>query len=72
MSPRLRLFTGDEETVRFPSRQVRIRLGDVSQILADASRRQRSWLADFENDEIEVSPDLYEVLSAYMEMRTGA
>lgn len=72
MPPRLRLFTGDEETVRFPSRQVRMRLGDVTDILAEASRWNRSWLADFENDEIEVSPDLYEVLSAYMEMRTGA
>lgn len=72
MPPRLRLFTGDEESVRFPSRQIRMRLGDVSQILAEASRWNRSWLSDFENDEIEVSPDLYEVLSAYMEMRTGA
>jgi hypothetical protein len=72
MPPRLRLFTGDEETVRFPSRSVRMRLGDVSQILAEASRWNRTWLADFENDEIEVSPDLYEVLSAYMEMRPGA
>ena len=72
MPPRLRLFTGDDETVRFPSRQIRIRLGDVSQILVEASRRNRAWLSDFENDEIEVSPDLYEVLSAYMELRTGA
>jgi hypothetical protein len=72
MPPRLRLFTGDEETLQFPSRSVRMRLGDVSQILADASRWNRTWLADFENDEIEVSPDLYEVLSAYMEMRPGA
>ena len=72
MPPRLRLFTGEEETLKFPSRCVRMRLGDVSQILADASRWNRTWLSDFENDEIEVSPDLYEVLSAYLELRPGA
>jgi hypothetical protein len=49
-----------------------MRLGDVSQILADASRWNRTWLSDFQDDEIEVSQDLYEVLSAYLEMRPGA
>lgn len=72
MPHRLRLFTGEEETLKFPVRHVRVRLGDITEILTEASRRNRSWLSDFENDEIEVSPDLYEVLSAYMEMRTGA
>jgi hypothetical protein len=72
MRPQLRLFTGDEETLTFPHPQVRMRLGDVSQILADASRWNRTWLADFQDDEIEVSQDLYEVLSAYLEMRPGA
>jgi hypothetical protein len=72
MRPQLRLFTGDEDTLTFPAGQVRMRLGDVSQILADATRWNRTWLNDFQDDEIEVSQDLYEVLSAYLEMRPGA
>ncbi len=72
MRPQLRLFTGDEDMLTFPSRNVRMRLGDVSQILADATRWNRTWLNDFSDDEIEVSRDLYEVLSAYLEMRPGA
>jgi hypothetical protein len=72
MPARLRLFTGDEDILKFPSRSVRMRMGDVTHILADASRWNRTWLTDFENDEIEVSSDLYEVLSAYLEMRPGA
>lgn len=72
MRPQLRLFTGDDETLNFPSRHVRMRLGDVSRILADALRWNRTWLSDFSEDEIEVSQDLYEVLSAYLEMRPGA
>ena len=72
MRPQLKLFTGDEDVVSYPARHIRMRLGDVSQILADASRWKRTWLDDFQNDEIEVSQDLYEVLSAYLEMRPGA
>lgn len=72
MRPQLRLFTGEEDTIAYPVRQVRMRLGDVSQILADATRWNRTWLSDFQNDEIEVSQDLYEVLSAYLELRPGA
>jgi len=72
MSPQLRLFTGDQDTLTFPTRNVRMRLGDVSQILSDAKRWNRTWLNDFQDDEIEVSQDLYEVLSAYLEMRPGA
>lgn len=72
MRPQLRLFTGEEDTIAYPVRQVRMKLGDVSHILADATRWNRTWLNDFQNDEIEVSQDLYEVLSAYLELRPGA
>lgn len=34
-------------------------------LLADAILSQRTWLADFADDEITVSADLYEVLMAY-------
>lgn len=38
-------------------------------LLAGAITSQRTWLADFEEDEITVSADLYEVLMAYQHFR---
>ena len=72
MRPRLRLFTGDDEGTTLAEPQVTIRLGDVTRILADAVRSDRTWLNDFEDDEIQVSPDLFEVLSAYWHLRPSA
>jgi hypothetical protein len=43
--------------------------GDVISLLADAVRSQRTWLTDFEDDEITISTDLYEVLMAYQHFR---
>lgn len=73
MRPRLRLFTGDDDctTVAEPE-QVNVRLGDITRILADATRRNRTWLSDFEDDEIRISTDLYEVISAYLHLRPSA
>ena len=72
MRHRLRLFTGDESIATEPEPTFSVRLGDVSQALLDAVRGNRAWMADFENDEIQVSADLYEVLSAYLRYRPGA
>lgn len=72
MQPRLKLYTGDEETVTLEEPMVRIRLGEVCQVLADAGRFRRTWLSDFEHDEIQVSADLYEVLTTYWQLRPGA
>ncbi|MEN0109783.1 MAG: hypothetical protein AAF805_03580 [Planctomycetota bacterium] len=38
-------------------------------LLADAVLSQRTWLADFADDEVTVSADLYEVLMAYQHFR---
>lgn len=48
----------DESTVRVP-------FGELAPLLADAVENRRTWLDDFENDEITISTDLYEVLLAY-------
>ncbi len=40
-------------------------LTEVLPLLADAVSSQRTWLADFDDDEITISADLYEVLLAY-------
>lgn len=73
MRHRLRLFTGDDVDV-LPMRPqtMSVRLGDITRALTDATRDQRTWLSDFEDDEIRVSADLFEIINAYMEMRPGA
>ena len=49
-----------------------IRLGEITRILRDAVRCDRAWLRDFEDDEVQISTDLYEVLSAYTHLRPSA
>ncbi|MCA8986033.1 MAG: hypothetical protein KDA78_00235 [Planctomycetaceae bacterium] len=72
MKTRLKLYTGEDESSFVEEPQIKIRLGEICDILADASRFRRTWLNDFEDDEIQVSADLYEVLSAYWQLRPGA
>ena len=48
---------------------VTVPLTDVLPLLADAVCSQRTWLRDFEDDEVTVSMDLYEVLLAYQHFR---
>ena len=72
MRPRLRLFTGDDDVCTVAEPQCSVRLGEITKILADAVNWDRTWLSDFEDDEVQVSSDLYEVLSAYMHLRPSA
>ncbi len=48
---------------------VSVPLGDVLRVLADAVASNRTWLRDFEDDEITISNDLYEVVLAYQHFR---
>lgn len=48
---------------------VTLPLAEVLPLLADAVNSQRTWLADFDDDEITVSADLWEVLLAYQYYR---
>lgn len=48
----------DENSIRVP-------FGEIYPLLADAVNNRRTWLRDFEHDEITISNDLYEVLLAY-------
>ena len=72
MRHRLRLFTGEDDTAQDVVENVTVKLGDISRALLDAARRNRTWISDFADDEIQVSSDLYEILSAYMRLRPGA
>lgn len=69
----LRVYYGPEETQAATLTEkhdsVRLRLGDVLPMLADAIRGERTWLRDFEDDDISISTDLYEVLLAYQHYR---
>jgi len=49
--------------------EVTIPLGEIFPLLADAVRSERTWLRDFEDDQITISTDLYEVILAYQHYR---
>ena len=74
----LRVYTGPEVErpgivgfVEAPARPatVRVTLGEVLPLLADAAASDRTWLRDFATDEIEISADLHDVLQAYGHFR---
>lgn len=60
----------DGEARQRPS--IRVRLGDLFPLLAQAHRGNYLWLNDFEDDEIVVSSDLYEVLRGFQAYRPSA
>jgi hypothetical protein len=71
---RLRVYYGPEtaSTAVAPAameNSVRIPLGEIFPLLADAVRSERTWLRDFEEEEISISTDLYEVILAYQHCR---
>lgn len=73
MRPSLKLFTGEETSAAtLPESRVSISLGELASILTDATQGRRAWLRDFRNDQIQISSDLYDVLSTYWNMRRGA
>lgn len=49
-----------------------ITLGELIQILDDASRARCTWLRDFSDDGVQIPEDLYEVLTEYTRLRPGA
>ena len=72
----LRIYHGPEEgpcvtlsETASGKRCVTMPVGDVLPLLADAVSSQRTWLTDFEDDEVTISTDLYEVLLAYQHFR---
>jgi len=72
MRRHLKLYTGEETTTAVAEPEVTVSLGEIAEILADAVRTRRAWVRDFSDDRIQVSSDLYDVLSSYWNMRRGA
>ena len=74
---RLRVYFGPEsETVATavaplqPAHDtVTVPLGEILPLLLDAFESRRMWLDDFDDDDITISSDLYEVLLAYQHSR---
>lgn len=54
------------------SNTVTLPLEEVFPLLADAVHGERTWLADFADDEITISTDLYELILAYQHYRPSA
>ena len=74
VQPRLRIFCGTQngntETVeqRQPDK-INVPLCEIFPLLADAIHSKRTWLEDFGDDEISISPDLYDVILSYQHFR---
>ena len=81
MAPnRLRVYRDAEEQANVLSAKencgqrsrVTVALGDVLSVLDDAVNSDRAWLRDFEDDEITISTDLYEIILAYQHYRRSS
>jgi hypothetical protein len=76
-SPQLRIYNGPSEDVTAAAvlhqdcapQTVNVPLGEILPLLADAVRSERTWIRDFEQEEITISMDLYEVILAYQHYR---
>lgn len=65
----LKLYRGPVETPQAHEDTVTVSVGEALPLIADAIASERTWLRDFEHDDITISRDLYEVLSAYQYFR---
>ena len=76
-SPQLRIYDGSHEgtggvklaEASHTHQSVTVPLAEILPLLRDAVQSQRTWLRDFEDDEITISMDLYEVILAYQYYR---
>jgi hypothetical protein len=55
--------------LRSPHDSVTVPLGEILPALLDAMKSQRMWLSDFEDDDVTISSDLYEIILAYQHYR---
>lgn len=71
---RFRVFPYPEDELRdeVHAPSVPIRLADLYPLLAQAYRDNYVWLRDFEDDQMLVSRDLYEVVRAFSNCRPSA
>ena len=51
---------------------IRVSLGDLLPLVALAQRNNYLWLQDFLDDEVSITPDLYEILRSFRCYRPSA
>jgi hypothetical protein len=71
MPAHLRLYSEalDSEHDDAQDPAIRIRLADLLPLLAFAKKNNYLWLHDFLEDEVTVTPDLYDVLRSFSTVR---
>ncbi|MGD9854519.1 MAG: hypothetical protein AB7U20_06160 [Planctomycetaceae bacterium] len=52
--------------------QVMMTVGEFCEILSHACEKNRTWLQDFDRDEVWVSEDLFVVMQAYWNQKSAA
>lgn len=73
MAAHLRVYpTPEADEVEHQEPTVRIALGDLLPLVALAHRNNYAWLRDFLDDEVAITPDLYEVIHAFRFHRPSA
>lgn len=65
MAAHLRVYSTETAVAEGQEPTVQVSLGDLLPLLALAHRRNYVWLQDFLDDEVLITPDLYEVLQAF-------
>jgi hypothetical protein len=74
MAAHLRVYPLSKESpdAEIQEPTVRVSLGDLLPLVALAHRHNYLWLQDFLDDEVAITPDLYEVLRAFRCTRPSA
>lgn len=67
MAAHLRVYPLSKECAEIEGQEpaVRVSLGDLLPLVALAHRQNYLWLQDFLDDEVSITPDLYQVLRAF-------
>jgi hypothetical protein len=74
MAAHLRLYPSSTDESRDESTRptIRVRFGDLLPLVALAQKKNYLWLQDFQDDEVRVTSDLYEILRAFRSYRPSA
>lgn len=73
-SPHLRIFPYGEQPENTPkqSPEIPVKLSELFPLLAEAYRGDYLWLDDFADDTVMITPDLFEVVHAFIKCRPSA
>ncbi len=75
MATHLRVFPESHQAEAESKSQdpvVHVSLADLLPLLSLAKRHHYAWLQDFLDDEVAITPDLYDVLCAFSDYRPSA